>query len=118
MYKATREDAKSPSVGDEFEFVREVDLSKVFEAAMYRGKKLSEFFAAAALAGEDGLQKLKNVFQLSLDEEGKPVKKVTPFNYFEVLKPKTSKDLKIFLSNATVGEDEAEEKGKTEDVPF
>lgn len=122
MYKATREDNKSPSVGDEFEFVREVDLVKAFDATMYRGKKLSEFYSKT-LEGPDGLEKLKKVFQVQV-EDGKPTKRVVPFNYMEVLKPRASKDLKLFLASAKIetkdsdSGDSNSSGSSSEDVPF
>jgi len=48
MYRVTREDSRSPNVGDEFEFKKEVDLEKLFDYAQFRGKKLKELYEKAA----------------------------------------------------------------------
>lgn len=47
LFKATREDDKSPSCGDEFEFQREADLAKLLPLVIYKGKKLVELIAKA-----------------------------------------------------------------------
>lgn len=123
MYRAVREDAKSPVCGDEFEFKKEVDLAKVFEHAMYRGKKLSEIYTKAAETPE-GIERLRKTFHINTDKDGKLIKSVTPFNYMEVLKPRSSKELMAFLRSSKIenpddaNAGEGNQVGADGDVPF
>lgn len=114
LYKATREDAKSPSCGDEFEHVRPVDMDKAFELTSYKGKKLSELYDKAAVSAEE-MEKLKKIFQLKFDDKGKLLRKIVPFNYFELLAPKSPGEVKALLAGVTP----KNEKGEGEDdTPF
>ncbi len=104
IFRASRDGAKSSSVGDEFEFVREADLSKLFEHVVYKNKKLSELYARAN-TDADALHLLKKVFQLQIGENNSVVNKVVAFDYRSLLAPKTSAELKPMLRGATSGFD-------------
>lgn len=126
IYKITREDDKSPNCGDDFEFIREADLTKLFDVANYKGKKLPELYAKAA---DDVVQMnvLKKTFNLSIDD-GKIVPKIPSFNYFNLFEPKDAKTVKSMLAGVQVeGFEDGEGGGKAagaaaggadEDVPF
>lgn len=131
LYKAHREDDKSPSIGDEFEFQREVDLAKLFQVANYKGKKLPELFAKAA-EDPSSLEKLKKVFNVKVDKDGKLPAIIPTFNYLAQLAPKSVKDLKELLQDSVEspddeptsfggkggGGDKAKASGADENVPF
>lgn len=119
MFTAFREDSRSPSVGDEFEFKREVDLNKLFEVAVYSNKKLKEVFALAEK--ENRIDELAQTFQVTREAEG-VAKTLVPFNYFELLKPMPPADVKRFLlgvddpdASAGGGDDSGPDE---DDVPF
>lgn len=123
LFKAHREDDRSPSIGDEFEFVREVNMEKLFDLVNYGGKKLKELFEKAANEN-DAAAALKRTFQLAVKNE-KPVPAIVPFNYFEVLKPMPSKELRSALGAAEKDDKggEGDEGGKPgagadDQVPF
>jgi hypothetical protein len=114
LYKATREDSTSPVVGDEFEFVREVDLDKVFEVARYKGKLLSELWTKAEAGGEDGISALKRIFQVQI-KEGRVVPSLVPYNYFTLLEPKSPKDIEELLGSCVI---DAVDARADKTVPF
>jgi hypothetical protein len=123
-FKATREDKKSPTVGDEFEFIGEADMAKAFASANYHNKKMTELFAAAG-QNPDALAKLKKTFQVATDANGLVVPKLVPFNYMQILQPMSSSEMKSFLSGAKVergdfdGKEPAGDGAKAdEEVPF
>jgi hypothetical protein len=119
LYKVVRETDKSPSVGDEYEFTRDVDLGKLFSLATYKGKKLSDLWDKADESAEE-YAKLARVFAISKGADGKVVRKLVPFRYEAVFAPKLPKEIRETLGNYTrPAEDEpAPSKGADETVPF
>jgi hypothetical protein len=126
-WKVHREDNTKPSTGDEWEYDGEVKSpEKLFELANYRGKKLSDLWDEAE-AEPAKMDVLKQTFQLEFDEEGKLIRKVVPFNYMEVLKPRGNQFVKDMLSGVSRDEalgntDDSKGSGGSEgaedDVPF
>lgn len=127
MFKGYRDSDKLPSCGDEFEFIKEVDLAKVFEFANYRGQKLSELYAKAN-TDPSVMDFVKRTFSVQLDDKGKIIPKIYPFNYLEILKPKTPDEIKAFLAGQDLsgGGDNKPAESKpadsgaaaSDDVPF
>jgi hypothetical protein len=126
LYKVHRETEKSPSCGDDFEYIRDADLSKLFEVANYKGKKLSELYGKAV---EDPVvaHMLKQTFNLKYGDDNKILPKIAPFNYLSLFEPKSAKDVRSFLKGAKIeGWDDSKgggEKGgggssADEEVPF
>jgi hypothetical protein len=121
IYNATRFDQKSPTCGDDFEFVKQVDLEKVFPHVSFRGKKLVDLWAKAQDA--EGLARLNKAFTVQTGESGL-VAKVVPFNYMELLKPSSVKDLRTLLKGAKIeswddaGPAAGVKTGADEEVPF
>jgi hypothetical protein len=104
LWTLTREDDKSPTCGDDWEFKRDVDLDKLFQLVCYRGTKLTELWAEAA-EKEDVMERVKRTFQIQ-PVDGKLPESIPAFNYFEVLKPKSPRDIRIFLGGAEKEEKE------------
>jgi hypothetical protein len=96
LYRSTREDKMSPSVGDEWEFQREADMAKLFEITNYKGKTLPELWGAAE-ADEAAMERLMRTFSIEPGEDGKLPRAIPPFNYYELLKPKAPGDLRMML---------------------
>ena len=119
LFRCTRDTDKEPSIGGEFEFIREVDMEKLFDLALYKGKKISELFDKAE-ANPDALKVLQKIFKVDLTDDGKPVRKIGPFNYVEVLHPLSMKDQKAALSGASTGDSGSSSGGASADesVPF
>jgi hypothetical protein len=120
LYRATREDDMSPTCGDEFEFVRDPDMSKLFELALYRGKKLSEMFDKAE-ENETSMATLQKIFQVQFepDSDGKKlIRKLVPFNYLSVLAPKEYKELKLMVAGAERDNDSRGGDKSDGEVPF
>lgn len=111
---ASRTDSKSPNVGDDFEIVREADMTKLFDVAMYRGRLLKDLWDEAE-SDPEALESLRKTFQVQIDDDGKPVRRVVPFNYFEVLKPKDDDFVREFLGAPSGG---AVEDVREDDIPF
>jgi len=121
LYKVSRDSDKAPSCGGEFEFNRSVDMEKLFTLACYKGKKLSDLFTEAE-ANAEKMVSLQKTFQLRL-VDGKLPRVLPAFNYVELLKPLTPKELRIKLAGAEPRSSTG--KGKTagagaesDDVPF
>jgi hypothetical protein len=116
MWHVVREDQKSPSVGDEFEFVRPVDMGKLITLANFKGKKLTELFDKAK-ANPDNLTRMRRTFQLAVDPAGVVIPKIVPFNYMEILKPMDAKAMKDIMDNAHLEED-GKPGAEVDGVPF
>ena len=122
LYRATRDDDKAPSCGDDFDFVKEADMEKLFEVTCYRGEKLSALWAEAEQKPE-AMERIVRTFQIE-PENGKLPKIVPAFNYFNVLKPKNPKELKLELaaadtsSNGAASKSSASSSSVSDDVPF
>ncbi len=112
LFSAARDDDKDPAIGSEFEYVRTVDLDKLFQTAMYKGKRLVELWDKAE-ADSNALVTLQKIFQVRM-HEGKPVREMVPFNYMEVLKPLGTKDFRAAIKGADTGGDAV----GADDVPF
>jgi len=122
-WKVFREDDTKASTGDEWEADGEVTKpEKLFEVANYRGKLLSEMWDEAEKE-EPKMVALKKIFQLEFDDDGNLVRKVVPFNYMEVLKPRGNQFVKDMLRGASTDDDTNSDKsggagGSEDDVPF
>ncbi len=121
MFNVHRDTAKDPNCGSEFEFVREANLEKLFEAATYRGRKLAEVYKEA-MEKIETMNRLKEVFQLEIGSNGLIAPKVSTFNYLELLKPRDPKDIRLLLGNATVESGGSDGEGSTaskdDEIPF
>jgi hypothetical protein len=109
MWKFTREDSTSPVCGDDWEFTRDVDMDKMFPFVNYRGKKLEELWAEAEEKPES-MARLQRIFKIKPNDEGKLPRQIVPFNYFELLKPKAPKDMRLLLGGVQA-EDDDDSKG-------
>ena len=124
LYRVTRETDKSPSVGDDFEYVRDVDMEKLFSLVTYKGKKLAELFAQAE-SDEALFAKLARTFQVMKGPDGKIPRKLVPFNYQKLYWPKTPAEIKAILTGYKKPDDDDRDskssgssKGADEEVPF
>jgi len=99
VFSISRLDEKSPATGDDFEMVRDADLTKLFQVVNYRGKKLVDEYAKAV--DEDSINRLKNIFQLEM-ADGKVVPKLVPFNYGKLLYPLAPKDVRVLLNSSKI----------------
>jgi hypothetical protein len=96
MWNFHREDERSPTCGDEWEYKRDVDMDKLFNFVCYRGKKLSDLWDEAE-AKPEVMERVKGWFQIGPDSEGKLPRIVPSFNYLEILKPMEPKDMRLHL---------------------
>ena len=101
MYRASRYDPKSPSVGEDFDFQKVVKLSDVFPYANYNGKKLVDMWAKAE-SDPEAMANLKLLFKVKVLENGKLEASVPEFNYVEILKPLTPKEIRFKFANAKI----------------
>lgn len=127
MWRLTREDDNAAACGDEWEFKRDVNMEKMFSFVNYRGKSLEELFSEAE-GSDESMVRVRRLFQVEPNEEGKLPRVVPPFNYFEILKPKSPKELNLILG--AVQEEDGDNQRfsgssgggsgsiKEEDVPF
>jgi hypothetical protein len=97
IYKASRDSDKDPSVGGEFEYVRDADLTKLFDAANYKGKKLSELWSKAE-SSPDELKKLQRIFSIQPEKGTQLPKRIVPFNYYELLKPRAASEIRTMFA--------------------
>lgn len=125
MYRAIREDSKSPNIGDEFEFVKNADMEKLFQIANFAGKKLPELYAQAsgnAPLAATALERLQKTFDIQM--EGGAIKNVIPqFNYLNLLKPKSPAELTYMLKGKVEKDDDSNGAppsnfGNSDSVPF
>ena len=96
MWRLTREDDNAPTCGDDWDFSRDVDMSKMFDYICYRGTKLTELWADAEKNPET-MVRMQKVFQIKPDSNGKLPREIPAFNYFEVLQPMSPKEARIHL---------------------
>jgi len=129
MWSMHREDDNAASIGDDWDFQRDVDMEKMFDYVNYRGSLLSEMWEQAE-GDPEQMARVLRIFQIKPDEEGKLPRIIPPFNYMEVLKPKTPKEMRLLLGAV---QDDDEDTGsrrssgssgggggaaKQDDVPF
>jgi hypothetical protein len=128
MYKVSRDTDKDPSVGGDFEFSRDADLAKLFDVASYKGKKLSDLYAKATEHAET-LNKLVRTFDIKPEKGTHLPKRLAPFNYFEILKPRPAKEIRTMLAGIRFEKDDAELEippgagsgvvaSESDDIPF
>jgi hypothetical protein len=99
LFSVMRVDKESPSCGDEFEVVREVDMAKLFTLANYKGKKLGDLFSAGTTT--ENIEKLKKTWKVDV-VDGKVVPKLVPFDYFNVLHPLPPKEIRSVLGASKI----------------
>lgn len=78
----TRTDENAPNTGDDFEFVREADMAKLYEVVTYRGKLISELIEKANGTSDESKKMrryLSHHFQLP--ETGDIPLEIPVFNY-------------------------------------
>lgn len=121
LWKVARTSKRAANCGDDFDFVKAVDNpQRLFELAMFKGKPLSEFYAKAN-ENPENMARLKRMFQIALDTNGKPIPRIVPFNYVEVLKPMETNSMRDLLSGSKLdsGSDSEDGEGAADDdVPF
>jgi hypothetical protein len=102
LYRISRDTDKDASSGGEFEWVRPVDMAKLFDVAVFQGRKLSDLYNRAD-ESPTATAALKKKFQLELDPntDGRIVRKLVPFNYMEILQPISYRDLKARIAGAS-----------------
>lgn len=115
-YKASRNEPMSPRCGNDFEFVRDVDLANILPRVMFRGRLLSKLYDG--WSNPENRNTLINTFRINL-VDGTPEKAVVPFNYEKVLEPLSRRDMLSRISGssaATASEPDADPI--VDDVPF
>ena len=135
--KATREDDKSPSCGDDFEYERKIEMEKLFPLVCYRGEKLSKLWEEAD-SDPKAMERLKRIFRLTNEkgelahvdkETGKLRREIPPFNYPVLLHPKDPKTMRLELAAADTSDSSRSSGSRssnngagsgatTDDVPF
>ena len=96
LFRVIRDTDKDPSVGNDFEKVRDVDVSKLFDLVTFRGKKLSDLILQAA-NDQRVYETLHNSFGYTKDNDGNLPRRLVPFNYEKLYEPKSAKDIKLLL---------------------
>jgi hypothetical protein len=99
IYQVGRTNDKAPSVGDDYEYQRDLkDPEGLFNAVQYKGKKLADQFRSE---NEEEIARLKKVFRTTLTE-GKITPKLVPFSYQDLLRPKTPKEVRDSLRGVKI----------------
>ncbi len=98
LYRVMRTDKQSPSCGNDFEYTRDVDMSKLFGVAEYKGKRISDLFRPDK---PEDLDRLKKTFKVKVSGD-KIEQKLVPFDYYSVLQPKAPKDMEAMLRGAKI----------------
>jgi len=122
-WTVSRTDTKSPRCGDDFEWVQDVkSMEKLFSQVTYRGKRLAEIFDQANKGGPEAIAKVKKIFQVTLDANGKIMPAIPAFNYLEILKPQEPNAVRVLLKARAKEEDKSAIAtglpGTTDDLPF
>lgn len=116
VYKVQRTDDSSPGVGNDFEFDRDADIEKLLTKVNYKGKKLVELMRTEK---PDDLIRLMNVFSLKVREgvvgSANPSMLIPTFNYLEILKPKSPKELRTVLRGARIEKRNGSSTGSSSD---
>lgn len=128
LIRATRLTDKSARCGDNFEIIRPVDMGGLFKNVQFMGKKLTEIYAKAATSPEE-LAKFRNTFDVPDSDitNGTPAGKLYNFNYMNLLKPMSPKDMRLLLKSSKIEQWDNSSKGSfggkadtsvDEEVPF
>jgi hypothetical protein len=122
FFKVHRDAGKTPSIGNEWELQRIVDdagMAKLFELTCYLGEKLTKLWDRAENDAEV-MERLTRTFKIT-PVSGKLPREIPSFNYLEVLKPMTPKELRLFLGavdKSEPGKPSGSEDYESDDVPF
>lgn len=95
------DDKHSPSIGDVFDYDKDVDMAKLWDHVMYQGKLLKDRFAEA-LEDDEKRAQLTRTFNFKRGKDGALLPGVPTFNYMEILRPKTPAQLRELLAGVTV----------------
>jgi len=125
LWHLHREDDNAPTIGDDWDFQRDVEMGKLFDLVCYRGKTLVEMWEEAEKDPE-AMARVRRVFKIEPDEDGKLPRVIPAFNYFEILQPKQPKDLRLMLGAVEADDDKKAGGGpkapsgpaRQDDVPF
>jgi hypothetical protein len=99
IYTVQRIAEKAPSIGDDFEYERDIkDPEGLFNAVTYKGKKLADLFKSES---EEDIERLKKTFRTTLTD-GKITQKLVPFSYGDILRPKKPKEIKDALRGVRI----------------
>jgi len=122
----TREDSSSPTCGDDWDYQRDIEMKKLFEFANYRGKKLVDLWSEAE-ADPAAMARVQRIFKVAPGDDGTLPREIPCFNYFEILKPRPPKEVRLILG-AVEKDDDSSSGGssygsrvstpKEDDVPF
>jgi intein/homing endonuclease len=125
MVAVTRTDNQSPRTGDDFEFGREVDMVKMYEVVMYKGKKIKDLINTANGTGPESAKARKFLcHNFQVPEEGVIPAQVPAFNYPVLHKPLEPAELRKAVVGAQESKFKAGVKGAAttskadDDVPF
>lgn len=112
MWRLTREDDNAPTCGDDWEFQRDVDMDKMFSYVNYRGKRLADMYDDAEKDPE-AMARIQRLFQVAPDANGKLPRVVPAFKYFEILKPKPPKEMRLLLGAVQKDDDDDDSSKKS-----
>lgn len=116
-FKADRTDKKSPNVGDDFEFVEKVDMTKMASIVTLWGTPLQTLYNTAD-SDKEQMEKLRKILELTLSKEKTVKEKIPSFNYYEQLKPRAVAELKALTKDMEADTGTPTAEHKVEEVPF
>lgn len=97
LYRVVRETDKSPAVGDEFEYIRDIDPAKLFDLVQYQGKRLVEHYTQAE-QDPAYFARLSKVFSLTKQDDGTIARVIPSFNYMTLFAPKDKAEIRKLLT--------------------
>ena len=101
LYTVTRTDENAPSTGDDFDFVRDADMKKLYEVVMYRGKLLSELIEKANGTSDES-RKMRRYLahHFQIPAEGEIPAEIPVFNYQSLHAPMEAAEFRRAVAGA------------------
>lgn len=101
LYTVTRTDENAPSTGDDFDFIRDSDMSKLIGVVTYRGKNLQEMIEKANGTNEDAKKMRKYLaHHFQIPAEGEIAMEIPAFNYQSLHAPMDPADFRRAVAGA------------------
>lgn len=118
VFKVKRfEGEKTVSVGDDWEYIKDADMVKLYDLAMFLGDKYSDLVTKAN-TDPAALDYLKTKFDLAIDA-GKVQPAISKFNYRELLRPPTRREAQALMAGVTGRRGRSgDDRPKEDEVPF
>lgn len=125
LFNLARSDSNSPNTGDDLEFMRDVEMDKLYSVVTYKGKKIKELIDEANAGGSKGDETRRYLaHHFDIPSSGPIPEKIPSFNYQVLLQPVEPSVMRSIISDAQpfqgggANSSSSSSVQGTDDIPF